>query len=255
MANKVIICGVNTSSLPKISAKEMQDLLTKYKSGTTNLKEDLIMYNLRLVLSIVQRFDIKEFNIDDVFQVGIIGLIKSIDNFDINIGVKFSTYAVPMIIGEIKRFLRDNTSLKITRSLRDIAYKALQAKQELLNLTNNEPRLEEIAEHINTPLKEVACAMEAICDPISIYESAFRDNDDSIEIIDQLKDVSFEESWIDKSLLYDAINHLDAREKEILIMRYFIGKTQMEISNEIGISQAQVSRLEKNALKAIKESV
>ncbi len=255
MANKVIVCGLDTSTLPKVSAKEIQDTLTRYKNGDNDAKELLIMYNLRLVLSIVQRFDIKEYNCDDVFQVGIIGLIKSIENFDIHIGVRFSTYAVPMIIGEIKRFLRDNTSLKITRSLRDIAYRALQAKEILAAESNYDPKLEQIADAINVPLKDVACAMDAITEPVSIYETIFRDNDDSIEVIDQLKDSSLEDSWIEKSVLYDAINHLDKREKEILVMRYFIGKTQMEISNEIGISQAQVSRLEKNALKAIKQSV
>lgn len=255
MSNKVVICGLDTSTLPRVTAKEMQDVLKKYKHGDKSQKDLLIMYNLRLVLSIVQRFDIKEHNIDDVFQVGIIGLIKSIDNFDINIGVRFSTYAVPMIIGEIKRFLRDNTSLKITRSLRDIAYKALQAKQSLSFNSNDDPRLEDIASAIDVPLKDVACAMEAICEPVSIYETVFLGNDDSIEIIDQLKDSVMEDNWIEKSVLYDAINHLDSREKEILIKRYFIGKTQMEISNEIGISQAQVSRLEKTALSLIKEMI
>lgn len=255
MANKVIVCGLDTSTLPKASAKEMQDMLLRYKNGDSEAKELLIMYNLRLVLSIVQRFEIKEYNCDDVFQVGIIGLIKSIENFDTNIGVRFSTYAVPMIIGEIKRFLRDNTSLKITRGLRDIAYRALQAKEQLSLESNKDPRLEDIAEAIDVPLRDVACAMDAICEPISIYETIFRDNDDSIEVIDQLKDSCMEDSWIEHSVLYDAINNLDKREKEILIMRYFIGKTQMEISEEIGISQAQVSRLEKNAIKAIKQSV
>ena len=255
MANKVVICGIDTSTLPKVSAKEMQDMLLQYKNGNDEAKELLIMYNLRLVLSIVQRFDIKEYNCDDVFQVGIIGLIKSIENFDTSIGVRFSTYAVPMIIGEIKRFLRDNTSLKITRGLRDSAYRALQAKEQLSSNIDTDPRLEQIAEAIDVPLKDVACAMDAITEPISIYETVFSGNDDSIEVIDQLKDSNMEDNWIEKSVLYDAINHLDKREKEILILRYFVGKTQMEISNEIGISQAQVSRLEKNALKTIKQSV
>ena len=255
MANKVTLCGIDTSTLPKATAKEMQDMLLQYKNGNDEAKELLIMYNLRLVLSIVQRFDIKEYNCDDVFQVGIIGLIKSIENFDTSIGVRFSTYAVPMIIGEIKRFLRDNTSLKITRGLRDIAYRALQAKEQLSSNIDTDPRLEQIAEAIDVPLKDVACAMDAITEPISIYETVFSGNDDSIEVIDQLKDSNMEDNWIEKSVLYDAINHLDKREKEILILRYFVGKTQMEISNEIGISQAQVSRLEKNALKTIKQSV
>lgn len=255
MANKVLICGLDTSSLPKVSAKEMNETMQKFKNGDHEAKDLLIMYNLRLVLSIVQRFDLKEYNCDDVFQVGIIGLIKSIDNFDTSIGVRFSTYAVPMIIGEIKRFLRDNTSLKITRSLRDIAYKALQAKEELSASSSSEIGIEKIAEAIDIPIKDVACAMEAICEPVSIYETVFVGNDDSIEVIDQLKDDDMEDNWIEKSVLYDAIKHLDKRERDILIMRYFVGKTQMEISNEIGISQAQVSRLEKNALKYIKEMV
>ena len=251
MSNKVTICGLDTSSLPKVSAKEMNELIVRYKNGEEQVKDLLILYNIRLVLSIVQRFTLKSNNSDDVFQVGMIGLIKSIDNFDTSIGVRFSTYAVPMIIGEIKRFLRDNTSLKVTRSLRDIAYKALQAKENMQKTTS----LEDIASEIDVPLKDVACAMEAITEPISIYDNVFQGNEDSMEVIDQLKDSFMEDNYIEISVLHDAIKNLDKRERDILILRYFVGKTQMEISNEIGISQAQVSRLEKNALATIKNIV
>lgn len=252
MANIVVICGVNTSTLPKCSAKELDELMIKVKAGDEGAREQFITFNMRLVLSIVQRFSVSKNNIDDIFQVGMIGLLKSIDNFDTTLGVRFSTYAVPMIIGEIRRFLRDNNSLKITRSLRDIAYLALQAKEDLNRTQSVDPRVEDIAEKIGVPVRDVACALEAISEPISIYETVYHDDDDCALILDQLRDQTNEDSWVEHRMLKDAIKGLDTREQQILYLRYYMGKTQMEISSEIGISQAQVSRLEKTALTQIK---
>ncbi len=252
MANIVVICGVNTSTLPKCNAKELEELMIKVKSGDKEARNQFITYNMRLVLSIVQRFSVSKYNTDDIFQVGIIGLMKAIDNFNVDLGVKFSTYAVPMIIGEIRRFLRDNNSVKITRSLRDIAYLALQAKEKLNHNSEKEPTVEDISKEINIPIKDVACALEAISEPISLYETVYHDDDDSALILDQIKDQTNEDSWVEKRMLKDAMNVIGARERQILFLRYYMGKTQMEISNEIGISQAQVSRLEKTALSQIK---
>ena len=252
MANIVVICGIDTASLPKCSAKELEDLMIKIKAGDTAAREQFINFNLRLVLSIVQRFTIAKANVDDVFQVGIIGLIKAIDNFDINLGVKFSTYAVPMIIGEIRRFLRDNSSLKISRSLRDIAYLAMQAKEKLIREQNIDPSIAQIAASINLPIFDVETALDAISEPVSLYETAYHDNDEGALVLDQISDKSSEDSLIEKRLLKDAFNEIDEREREILFMRYYVGKTQVEISEEIGISQAQVSRLEKNAINQIR---
>ena len=252
MANIVVICGLDTATLPKCSAKELSELMSKIKAGDNSAREQFINYNLRLVLSIVQRFTIAKANVDDVFQVGIIGLIKAIDNFDVNLGVKFSTYAVPMIIGEIRRFMRDNSSLKIARSLRDTAYLAIQAKDKLIREQNIDPSIAQIAAEIDRPIFDVETALDAITEPISIYETAYHDNDDGALVLDQISDKTTEDSWIEKHLLKDAINEINDREREILFMRYYIGKTQVEISKEIGISQAQVSRLEKDAINQIR---
>lgn len=255
MANKVVICGIDTSSLPKASSQKLTELMLKIKKGNSLAREEFIIYNMRLVLSIVQRFSTTKNNIDDVFQVGMIGLIKSIDNFDTSIGVKFSTYAVPMIIGEIRKFLRDSNSLKIARSIRDVAYKALQAKEKILKTTNNEPTLAEIAKEISIDEKQIAEAMDAISEPLSLYDTVFHDNGDTMLIMDQLRDDFCDDKIIENTLLKDALNSLGLRQQQILFLRYYAGKTQMEISDTIGISQAQVSRLEKDALKEIKENV
>ena len=252
MANKVCICGIDTSSLPKSTNKELVRVMEEIKAGTEGAREEFIMLNMRLVLSIVQRFSVKEYNSDDVFQVGIIGLMKAIDNFDTSVGVKFSTYAVPMIIGEIKRFLRDNNSLKVTRSLRDIAYKALQLREALMKESSDEPSVDEIAIGLEMPIKDVAYALDAISEPISLFDTVYNDDNDSFLVMDQIRDSSTEDSWVENTMLHEAIKSLESREQQILYLRYYIGKTQMEISEEIGISQAQVSRLEKNALKYIK---
>ena len=255
MANKVCICGIDTSTLPKSTNKELMRVMDEIKQGKEGSREEFIMLNMRLVLSIVQRFMVKEHNSDDVFQVGIIGLMKAIDNFDVSVGVKFSTYAVPMIIGEIKRFLRDNNSVKVTRSLRDIAYKALQVRESLLRDSNDEPTIDEIANGLDMPVRDVAYALDAISEPVSLFDTVYNDDNDSFLVMDQIKDNVTEDGWIENTMLHEAIKNLGDRERQILYLRYYIGKTQMEISNEIGISQAQVSRLEKNALKYIKEIV
>ena len=253
MPNKVVICGIDTSKLPKATNQELVELMKKIKKGEENAREQFIMYNMRLVLSICGRFQTTKNNIDDVFQVGTIGLIKAIDNFNPDIGVRFSTYAVPMIIGEIRRFLRDNNSVKVTRSLRDIAYKALSARERLQKNSCDEPSLSDIASEIEVPLSDVAFALDAISDPISLYETVYNDEDGNFLVLDQLKDPTNEDSWLEKTALKEALVSLNSREREILILRYFKGKTQTEISNEIGISQAQVSRLEKNAIKILKD--
>lgn len=253
MPNKVVICGIDTSKLPKATNQELVELMKRIKKGEENAREQFIMYNMRLVLSICGRFQTTKNNIDDVFQVGTIGLIKAIDNFNPDIGVRFSTYAVPMIIGEIRRFLRDNNSVKVTRSLRDIAYKALSARERLQKNSCDEPSLSDIASEIEVPLSDVAFALDAISEPLSLYETVYNDEDGNFLVLDQLKDQTNEDSWLEKTALKEALVSLNSREREILILRYFKGKTQTEISNEIGISQAQVSRLEKNAIKILKD--
>lgn len=253
MSNKVLICGIDTSKLPRASHSELMELMDKIKSGDEEAREQFIMYNMRLVLSICGRFQTTKNNIDDVFQVGTIGLIKAMDNFNKDLGVRFSTYAVPMIIGEIRRFLRDNNPLKVTRSLRDVAYKALSAREKLQKQSTDEPTIDEIAKEIELPTEDVAFALDAISEPISLYETVFNDDDGNFLVLDQLKDPSNEDSWLEKTALKDAITALDEREREILTLRYYKGKTQMEISELIGISQAQVSRLEKNAIKILKQ--
>ena len=255
MSNKVVICGIDTSTLPKCSNAELEMLMQKIKTGDLQAREDFVIFNMRLVLSIVQRFSSAKNNADDIFQVGIIGLLKSIDNFDTSVGVKFSTYAVPMIIGEIRKFLRDSSSMKITRSIRDTAYKALQAKEKLLRTSNDDVTIEDIAKETGLPEKQISEALDAISEPVSLYDTVFHDNGDSMLIMDQIKDSTTDDSILEKTALKQALKTLSKREQQILFLRYYVGKTQMEISDAIGISQAQVSRLEKDALKEIKSNV
>lgn len=255
MGNKVEITGVNTATLPKLNGKQLAELMLKVKQGDKLAREEFAYANMRLVLSVVQRFNASKETVDDIFQVGCVGLMKAIDNFDVGLNVKFSTYAVPMIIGEIKRFLRDNNSIRVSRSLRDIAYRALKAKEELSKDRVDEPRLEEIAEKIDVKLKDVAIALDAISSPVSLGDAVFDDGEDTIYLMDQVADSkSSEEIWLENINLKDALSKLNPREKEIVLLRYYIGKTQMEVSEEVGISQAQVSRLEKTAINEIRKS-
>ncbi len=255
MGNKVEITGVNTSTLPKLNGKQLAELMEKVKTGDKLARNEFAYANMRLVLSVVQRFNTPKENMDDIFQVGCIGLMKAIDNFDVSLNVKFSTYAVPMIIGEIKRFLRDNNSIRVSRSLRDIAYRALKAREELTKDRAYEPKLEEIAEKLDVKLKDVAIALDAISAPISLGDPVYNDGDDTIYLMDQVSDnKNSEEIWLENINLKDALSKLNPREKEIVMLRYYIGKTQMEVSKEVGISQAQVSRLEKTAIEQIKKS-
>jgi len=251
--SKVEITSVDTSKLKVLSEKECNELLRKTKEGNQAAREKLIQGNLRLVLSVVQRFKNRDENPDDLFQVGCIGLIKACDNFDISQQVKFSTYAVPMIIGEIKRYLRDNTYLRVSRSLRDIAYHAMQVKEELTNKDNKEPSPEEIAEKLNIPVRQVIIALESIVEPLSLYEPIYTDNGDSLYVVDQLGDSGSDESWIEELSIKESIKNLEPREKMILHKRFMLGKTQTEVAEEIGISQAQVSRLEKCAMRKIRK--
>ncbi|NLV89168.1 MAG: RNA polymerase sporulation sigma factor SigG [Tissierellia bacterium] len=254
--SKVEICGVNTSKLPVLTNEEMQELFVKIKAGDLKAREKFIQGNLRLVLSIIQRFNRRGEHVDDLFQVGCIGLIKAIDNFDLSQNVRFSTYAVPMIIGEIRRYLRDNNSIRVSRSLRDIAYRALQAREQLINKNSKEPTIYEIAEELNLPKEEVVFALEAIQEPISLFEPIFHDSGDAIYVMDQVRDEKAEdEVWLSQIALREAIEKLNSREKQILNLRFFEGKTQMEVAEEIGISQAQVSRLEKNALRQMRKYI
>ena len=247
--NKVEICGVNTSTLKVLTDEEKRELLLRCKNGDMCARQELIYGNLRLVLSIIQRFTGKKENLDDLFQVGCIGLVKAVDNFNTELDVKFSTYAVPMIIGEIRRYLRDNNSIRISRSIRDTAYKALQAREELIREKECEPTVEDIASRLGEKRETVVRAMEAIIEPISLYEPVFSDNGDSIYVLDQLSDnSSSDEIWLENIVLREAMKHLSERERKIIILRYYMNKTQTEIAQEIGISQAQVSRLEKGAL-------
>jgi len=255
-SNKVEICGVNTAKLPVLTNEEMQKLFVKIKAGDMEAREEFIQGNLRLVLSIIQRFNRRGENADDLFQVGCIGLIKAIDNFDLSQNVRFSTYAVPMIIGEIRRYLRDNNSIRVSRSLRDIAYKALQARDQLINKNLKEPTITEIANELGLPKEEVVFALDAIQEPISLFEPIYHDSGDAIYVMDQVKDEKSEdEIWLQEIALREAIGKLNKREKLILNLRFYEGKTQMEVADEIGISQAQVSRLEKNALKQMRKLI
>lgn len=250
--SKVEICGVDTSKLPVMKEKDKERLLKEAKSGSKVARDELINGNLRLVLSVVQRFSNRGENPDDLFQVGCIGLIKSIDNFDITQQVKFSTYAVPMIIGEIRRYLRDNNSIRVSRSIKDTAYRAMQVKEKLTSKNQKEPTICEIANELGLPREEVVIALESIVEPLSLYEPVFSDGGDTIYVLDQVGDKNDDRNWLDEIYIKQAIGELSEREKKILSLRFMQGKTQMEVSEEIGISQAQVSRLEKGALKKIK---
>ena len=250
--NKVEICGVNTSKLPVLKEKEKRELLLKMRNGDTKARETFINGNLRLVLSVIQRFNNRGENVDDLFQVGCIGLMKSIDNFDLTQNVKFSTYAVPMIIGEIRRYLRDNNSIRVSRSLRDVAYKALLVRDKLIKENNKEPTISQIAKELNIPREEVVFALDAIQDPVSLFEPIYHDGGDAIYVMDQISDSkNSDDSWLENISIKEAMKKLNDREKLILTLRFFNGRTQMEVADEIGISQAQVSRLEKTDRKSV----
>ena len=256
LTNKVEICGVDTSKLPVMKPKQMREMMLKVKAGDPGAREEFIKCNLRLVLSVIQRFTGRRENMDDLFQVGCIGLMKAIDNFNVELGVRFSTYAVPMITGELRRYLRDNNSIRVSRSLRDIAYKALQVRNTLSKKNSMDPSVEAIAKEMNVSVEDVVFALDAIQDPVSLYEPVYHDGADAIYVMDQLQDKSgADEIWLEGIALREAIDKLGEREKKIVTMRFYQGKTQMEVSEEIGISQAQVSRLEKNALKSIRRNL
>lgn len=256
---KVEICGVNTSQLKVLKESEKRELLQIIKNGTEKEKkaarEKMINGNLRLVLSVIQRFANRGEKPDDLFQVGVIGLIKAIDNFDCTLDVKFSTYGVPMIIGEVRRYLRDNNSIRVSRSMRDTAYHAMQIKEELINKNNKEPTVEEIAKIMDVPKETVVLALEAIVEPVSLYEPVFSDGNDTVYVMDQVGDKCDDSDWLEEIAIKEAMSNLSQREKKILAMRFFQGKTQMEVAEEIGISQAQVSRIEKGALSQIKKNI
>lgn len=256
LANKVEICGVDTSKLPVMKPRQMTELMLKVKTGDPAAREEFIKCNLRLVLSVIQRFTGRRENMDDLFQVGCIGLMKAIDNFNVELGVRFSTYAVPMITGELRRYLRDNNSIRVSRSLRDVAYKALQVRNTLSKKNSTDPSVEAIAKEMGVSVEDVVFALDAIQDPVSLYEPVYHDGADAIYVMDQLQDKSgADEIWLEGIALKEAIDKLAEREKKIIMMRFYQGKTQMEVSEEIGISQAQVSRLEKNALKCIRRNL
>ena len=255
MYNKVEICGVNTANLKVLSESEKMRLLKLSREGDKKAREELVNGNLRLVLSVIQRFTQRGENLDDLFQVGCIGLIKSIDNFDMSQNVRFSTYAVPMIIGEIRRYLRDNNSIRISRSMRDTAYKAMQVKERLTTQNLREPTVEEIAKELDLPREDIVMALESIVEPVSLYEPVYSDGGDTIYVMDQVGDHNDDNNWLDEIALKEAIRGLNDREKKILNLRFFKGMTQIEVSAEIGLSQAQVSRLEKGALERIKKQI
>ena len=254
MINKVEICGVNTAKLPLLSKKEKEELLIKIKAGDNEARDIFVNGNLRLVLSIIQRFYNRGESADDLFQIGCIGLIKAIDNFDLSQNVQFSTYAVPMIIGEVKRYLRDNNSIRVSRSIRDLAYKAIQYKERYLREKGKEPTIEEIAKELEVKKEDIAFSFDAIQDPISLQEPVYNDGNESIYIMDQVKDAkNTDEMWTEKMAIEGAMKKLNDKEKMIVNKRFFDGRTQMEVASEIGISQAQVSRLEKSAINNIKK--
>ncbi len=256
---KVEICGVNTSKLRLLNESEKRELLNTIKNGSEaekkQARDKMINGNLRLVLSVIQRFTNRGENPDDLFQVGVIGLIKAIDNFDSSLDVRFSTYGVPMIIGEIRRYLRDNNAVRVSRSMRDTAYRAMQVKEQLIAQKNREPTVEEIARVMGVPKEQVVLALEAIVEPVSLYEPVFSDGNDTIYVMDQIGDKNDDSTWLEELAVKDAITNLSDREKRILSLRFFRGKTQMEVADEIGISQAQVSRIEKGALSTIKKNI
>ncbi len=255
-SGKVEICGVNTAKLKVLKNDEMMELLRRTREGDMQAREEMIAGNLRLVLSVIQKFSGRGENVDDLFQVGCIGLIKAIDNFDPEQGVRFSTYGVPMIVGEIRRYLRDNSSVRVSRSVRDTAYKVLQAKEAYVAQHQKEPTVDEIAKQLDLRREDVVMALDAIMDPVSLYEPVYSDGGDTICVMDQVKDSkNTDESWLEHIALKEAIAKLGERERHILDLRFFQGKTQMEVSAEVGISQAQVSRLEKNAINQIKKNL
>ena len=256
MQGKVEICGVNTARLPVLKGAETRQLLEKARAGDENAREKLISGNLRLVLSVVQKFANRGENMDDLFQVGVIGLIKAVDCFDLSQNVQFSTYGVPMIAGELRRFLRDHSAVRVSRSMRDTAYKVLQAKEKLTAQDGREPTVEQIAKELDIPRTDVVFALEAICDPVSLYEPVFSDAGESACVMDQIGDTkNTDEHWLEQIALEEAMKRLTPREKRILALRFYDGRTQMEVAKAVGISQAQVSRLEKNAISQIKKNM
>ena len=256
MLGKVEICGVNTTKLPTLTAAETDALLHRAKDGDAAAREKLVEGNLRLVLSVIQRFSGRGENADDLFQVGCVGLLKAIDNFDTSQNVRFSTYGVPMIIGEIRRYLRDNSSIRVSRSMRDTAYRVLQAREKLQREQQREPTVEQIARELGIRREEVVFAMDAVCDPVSLFEPIYSDGGDAVCVMDQVRDnKNTDEDWLEQIALKEAMARLSERERQILALRYSDGTTQMEVSSEIGIAQAQVSRLEKNAIKSIKKNM
>ena len=256
MQGKVEICGVNTAKLPVLKSAETRELLEKARAGDKEARQALIAGNLRLVLSVIQKFTGRGESMDDLFQVGCIGLIKAIDAFDLSQGVQFSTYGVPMIAGELRRFLRDHSAVRVSRSLRDTAYKVLQAKEKLMGESGREPDVETIARTLGIPRQDVVFALEAICDPVSLYEPVYSDVGESATVMDQIGDTrNTDEHWLEQIALGEAMRRLSEREKHILALRYYDGRTQMEVAKAVGISQAQVSRLEKNAIRQIKKNM
>ena len=256
MLGKVEICGVNTTKLPTLTAAETDALLHRAKDGDAAAREKLVEGNLRLVLSVIQRFSGRGENADDLFQVGCVGLLKAIDNFDTSQNVRFSTYGVPMIIGEIRRYLRDNSSIRVSRSMRDTAYRVLQCREAMQAEQSREPTLEEVARRLELPLETVNTAMDAISAPVSLYDPVYTDGGDPLTVMDQVRDTkNTDEQWVERIALREAISTLGEREKRILALRFFDGRTQMEVASEVGISQAQVSRLEKNAIRTLRKAI
>lgn len=256
MLGKVEICGVNTAKLPSLSSQETDELLRRVKEGDQKARDRLVEGNLRLVLSVVQRFSNRGENADDLFQVGCVGLLKAIDNFDVNLNLRFSTYGVPMILGEIRRYLRDNSSVRVSRSMRDTAYRVLQVREKLQRENQREPSIEQIAHELDLPREEVVFALDAILEPVSLFEPVYSEAGDTVCVMDQVSDTkNTDDDWLEHIALKEAMSHLSEREQRILALRFCDGKTQMEVSSEIGISQAQVSRLEKNAIKSIRKEI
>lgn len=256
MRNKVEICGVNTSELKVLKNDEIKELLVKIKDGDEEARQKMISGNLRLVLSVIQKFSSRGENADDLFQVGCVGLIKAIDNFDTSLDVKFSTYGVPMIIGEIRRYLRDNSAIRVSRSMRDNAYRILQVKERYINEFQKEPTVDQIAKELGLKREDVVFSLDAIADPVSLYEPVYSDGGEPITVMDQVRDTkNTDEHWLESIALKEAIKCLGEREKQILALRFYDGKTQMEVASEVGISQAQVSRLEKNAINAVRKNM
>ena len=256
MYNKVELCGVNTAELPILSEQEKRDLLTRARAGDKEARQSMIEGNLRLVLSVVQRFSQRGENMDDLFQVGCIGLIKAIDNFNTDLDVRFSTYGVPMIVGEIRRYLRDNSTMRVSRAMRDTAYKVLQAKEAYMAEHQREPTVDEIARMLELKREEVVFAMDAVTEPVSLFEPLYSDSGDTVCVMDQVRDKkNTDEQWIESITLRDAVAGLSEREKRILALRFEGGRTQMEVAGQIGISQAQVSRLEKSAIRSIRKAI